>query len=91
MSEPTEGKIVKVFLFAYVWQSLPLWLRGIVRVVFLVAFCAGYLLYYRMGIISLFGEVFTEMAQSIWSLIQNLAILFVYAFTGHCMVLKCVP
>jgi len=90
LSESTGGKVVKLLIYAYVWQALPPWLRGIVRVLFLIAFCAGFLLYYRIGVISLFGEVFTKMGHSIWDLIQNLGILFVYAFTGHCMVLKCV-
>jgi hypothetical protein len=90
LSEPTGRNVVKMLVYAYVWNVLPLWIRGIVSVIFLIAFCAGFLLFYRMGVISMYGEVFTSMGHSIWDLIKDLGVLFVYAFTGHCMVPKCV-
>lgn len=87
-----SSDIMFLLLYLLVWRALPPWMQNTARVMFYFSCFVGILLFFRMGVFSVFGEVFTEMGKSLWDMVKALGVLCVYALTGYCMSVNgCVP
>ncbi len=79
---PILGEAVFALLYLFVWGALPPWLRASLKVLLFLACCTGLLFLHRIGLSSLFGEIFVGMGHSLWSLIKGLATFSSFVWRG---------